>query len=170
MYNQVDGEDGKDGVNQGGPKPDILFHGVPVYFSTVGDLKNGAAFTLPGIGIFINPNARNDIGTLRHEFGHWLVGAAEGVNTFNNFDVPYSFLSALFSKNEIEHQKSWSETRANDASYLFFGRPSDWDFKTYHVSDDVRYGPTPSVFQNFWSQFSQGINQYNNIYKWTPHQ
>lgn len=154
-------------ASQGGfGKPNMEFNGVPVFFSTVGDLKNGAAFTLPGIGIFINPNARNDNDLLRHEFGHWLIALKEGNEAFYSIDVPLSLLSAKFSE---DHQSSWTEVRANDLSYQYFGKPADWNFKDYHVSDDVRYS-TPNFFQNTWNQFIEGINQYNNIYKWVPHQ
>jgi RHS repeat-associated protein len=120
-------------------KPGMTFYGVPVFFSTMGDLKYHAAFTLPGIGIFINPEDRDNIATLRHEFGHWLVALREGNKTFYAVDVPLSLLSAKFTKSNQEHQNSWTEVRANDLSYLYFGRPADWDFKTYHVSDKIRY-------------------------------
>jgi RHS repeat-associated protein len=147
-------------------KPDMMFYGVPVYFSTIGDLKYHAAFTLPGIGIFINPADRNNLGTLRHEYGHWLVGKKEGYQIFYRVDIPLSLLSAKFSKNNMEHQQSWTETRANDMSYQFFGRPADWDFNTYHVSDQVRYN-APNLFQDIYQKIIKGIGEFNNGFsKW----
>jgi hypothetical protein len=151
------------GQGRGFGKPDMIFNGAPVFFSTVGDLKNGAAVTLPGIGIFINPKSRNDKDLLRHEFGHWLIALLEGKQIFYMLDAPLSLVSATFSS---QHQNSWTEVRANDISYKYFDKPADWNFKDYHVSDGVRYN-TPNFFQDIYNKAIQGVNQYNSGFsKW----
>ena len=137
----------------------MYFEKVPVFFSTMGDLKYGAAFTLPGIGIFINPKAKNDIDLLRHEFGHVLVARNQGKGAFYVIDVPMSLISAKFSKNNTEHQNSLTEVKANNASYLYFGRPDNWNFAEYHVSDAVRYPTVPEyVYPNIQAGFESGFH------------
>jgi hypothetical protein len=137
----------------------MYFEKVPVFFSTVGDLKYGAAFTLPGIGIFINPNDRNNIDALRHEFGHWLVAKKQGKGAFYLLDIPMSVMSAMLTKDNNEHQNSITEIKANNASYLYFGRPADWNFKVYHLSDSVRFPKDPEyVFPNIDAGFASGFH------------
>src|SRR5690606_9793903 len=58
------------------------FEGVRVHTSEVGELKNRAAFTLPGVGIFVNPKDAYNIDLLRHEFGHILQARVWGNKFF----------------------------------------------------------------------------------------
>jgi len=137
----------------------MMFEGEPVYFSTVGDLKYGGAVTLPGIGIFINPKDRNNIDVLRHEFGHVLVSRQETGLLFYLIDAPVSLINAWTSKDDIEHQNSWTEMRANNASYIYFGSPANWNFHDYPVSDSVRYpANTDHQYDNIENGFASGFH------------
>jgi hypothetical protein len=146
-------------ASQGVGRPDMMFEGTPVYFSTIGDLKYGGAITLPGIGIFINPKDRNNIDVLRHEFGHILVARNESKTLFYLTDGPYSLLNGWLTKDDLEHQQSWPERDANNASYIYFGRPSNWNFNDYPVSDDVRYpANTDHQYDNIEGGFASGFH------------
>lgn len=105
------------------------FEGVRVYASEAGALKNGAAGTLPGVGIFVNPKDLYDIDLLRHEFGHILQAQVWGNKFFYGTIVPASLASANRANNDpsYNHQNSWTEVTANWFSYNYFGRPSDWN-------------------------------------------
>ena len=72
------------------------FEGVPVYASEFGDLKNGAAVTLPGIGIFVNPSDLENTDLLRHEFGHILQARKYGMGFFYEVIAPASLVAHSF--------------------------------------------------------------------------
>jgi hypothetical protein len=107
-----------------------FFEGVRVFSSEVGDLEYGAAFTLPGLGIFVNPNDVTNEDLLRHEFGHILQAQKWGNDFFYNTIVPQSLISA---SHNTDHQSSWTEWTANLLSWRYFGKPADWDMNTYRI-------------------------------------
>lgn len=136
----------------------MMFEGSPVYFSTVGDLKYGGAITLPGLGIFINPKDSKNIDLLRHEFGQILVARQKTGVLFYLTDAPYSILNAWLTKSDLEHQHSWSEIAANNASYLYLHSPEDWNFHDYPVSDNVRYPSDLPQYINIDAGFASGFH------------
>jgi hypothetical protein len=101
----------------------LFFEGVKVITSTIGDLKDGAAFTLPGIGIFVNPKDITNLDLLRHEFGHVLQ-----YNRYGRMDFLVIILTSIYSAaiNEHPHQKTWTEAQANTLSYYYFNEPKNW--------------------------------------------
>jgi hypothetical protein len=105
------------------------FEGVRVYASTVGALKNRAAMTLPGVGIFVNPKDLYNVDLLRHEFGHILQAQVWGNDFFYHVIVPASIASADRANNDpsFNHQESWTEVTANNLAWNYFGRPKDWN-------------------------------------------
>lgn len=124
-----------------GPGTDEVFEGVRVIDSTVGDLDGGAAFTIPGVGIFMSndyysnkPKERKDL--LRHEFGHVLQHRRYGTADYSVV-AAVSIWSALTSSNSRAHQDTWTEKQANTLSYLYFNMPSDWNTKSYAI--DSKY-------------------------------
>ncbi len=97
----------------------------------------GAAFTIPGIGIFIGENQRNNKGLLRHEFGHVLQRREKGFMYFWLYVAPLSLWSAAKSvrnKNH-KHMHTKSEWLANQLSYNYFNQPDDWDFNKYPIDN-----------------------------------
>ncbi len=125
------------------------FEGVRVYGSTVGALKDGAAFTLPGVGIFVNPRDLYDVDLLSHEFGHVLQARIWGNQFFYGTIVPISVQSANEANNDrtFDHMQTWTEWTANWFSYHYFGAPSNWDFKNYPIepTPSTRWGVYPPV-------------------------
>lgn len=120
---------------QQGSTPDAFFEGVPVYGSEFGDLKNGAAVTLPGIGIFVNPKDLANVHLLRHEFGHILQARKYGMQFFYSVIAPASLASAASKSGD--HQKYWTEVQANTFAYYYFNAPADW--KLYEYPIDMKY-------------------------------
>jgi len=94
-------------------------------------VEYGAAFTLPGVGIFVNPNDVDNIDLLRHEFGHILQARNWGMNFFYEKIVPASLKSA--SGNKYWHMNTWTEWSANRLSYIYFGKPDDWNHSKYPI-------------------------------------
>jgi len=120
------------------------FEGVSMITSTVGDLKYGAAFALPGIGIFINPRDINNIDLLRHEFGHILQARKWGYLFFYRTIVAASVKSAHKSNKHanFNHQHTWTEWSANLLAYHYFNKPADWNMNRYPIKPP---GNTPSI-------------------------
>ncbi|WP_192349070.1 hypothetical protein [Algoriphagus sp. Y33] len=119
-----------------GSKPDrsTYFEGVRVFTTEVGSFGQGAAATLPRIGIFVNPNAKYNINLLRHEFGHVLQAKKWGANFFYGSIVAASLMSADAANNgAFDHQSTWTEWTANLLSWRYFGRPNNWDMKNYPI-------------------------------------
>lgn len=142
----------RDNGGQGLKSPNKMFEGVPVYGSLFGNLKNGAAMTLPGIGIFVNPNDLNDIHLLRHEFGHILQARKYGLEFFYTVIGPASLASAAARTGN--HNLFWTEVQANTLSWQYFGAPSDWimdpyviDLKWIHHGDPLLSDPFPYPFK-----------------------
>ncbi len=126
----------------------VYFEGVRIYASEVGDLKYGAAFTLPGVGIFVNPRDVYNLDLLRHEFGHVLQAREWGMAFFYGTVVPVSLES---TQNGFRHQETWTEWYANKLSYEYFGRPTDWNMTRYRISpnySNFRRGMLPPPWFN----------------------
>jgi RHS repeat-associated protein len=124
------------------PQSDYFFEGVPVWNVTWGDLKGGAAFTLPGFGIFVSLAAWqfDPVGLshlLRHEYGHILQAKEWGENFFYSMIAPLSLESAIRYGNIQEHQYSWTERSANYFSRIYFGSVG-WDYNNYPISLPTR--------------------------------
>lgn len=107
------------------------FSGIPVY--ALKSLHRGAAFTLPGIGIFTGSEYSGNIDLLRHEFGHILQARLHGYFRFYLFTGPLSLLSACREQWNIGylHKNARVETEANILSYAYFKAPDDWDHQSF---------------------------------------
>ncbi len=112
------------------------YYGAPVYESSI--YNNGSAVTLPPMGIYVGEgvygsnNLRN-IMTLHHEYGHWLQYKDKGFTYYYSVIAPTSLYSAMHSKSNREHMKTWTEQDANIKAYIFFGQPNYWDFRNYPI-------------------------------------
>lgn len=111
------------------------FAGVSCFMSTWGELKNRAAVSLPGIGIFVHPKDVRNIGLLRHEYGHILQAKKWGKFFFYRYVAKESIISARKSSQDpcFVHQHTWTEWTANRLSYYFFKRPDDWDMNSFPI-------------------------------------
>ena len=112
------------------------FEGVSVFASRIGHLKYGAAFALPGIGIFVNPKDVTNKDLLRHEFGHILQARIWGYKFFYGTIVSVSVKSARKANTDPDftHQHTWTEWTANWFAYNYFNSPSDWNTKKYPLA------------------------------------
>lgn len=110
------------------------FSGVPVY--VLKGLHRGAAFTLPGIGIFTGKDYARNIHLLRHEFGHVLQARRYGWLRYYVLTGPLSLWSALREQLSRDHfHKTASvELEANKLSYSYFNDPEDWDHHSFPVT------------------------------------
>lgn len=116
------------------------FENIRVFTSSLGDLKHGAAFALPAIGIFVNPTDVSNIDLLRHEFGHMLQARLWGHLFFYSTVVPVSVASAhKANATSYDHQHTWTEWSANLLSYKYFKAPANWNMKRYPVSPPVSF-------------------------------
>lgn len=111
------------------------FENVRVYVLNCGVFRRGAAMTIPGIGIFVGPNDKNDISLLRHEFGHILQYRKWGAIVFWFKIAPASLRSVYKErKNKLHnHMESWCEWSANELSYQYFNSPADWEHNFYPI-------------------------------------
>ncbi len=135
------------GGNQGGGGGNVpnTFEGVRVINSTIGNLPDGAAFTIPQRGIYLNKDYWNNSTAaktrdlLRHEFGHILqyrrYGWAYGLAV-----APTSLISAYISAGSGQHKNSWTENEANTLSFLYFGMPKDWNHTEFPISEEYKNG------------------------------
>jgi RHS repeat-associated protein len=144
-------------------EPSGYFEGVSVYTTTFGACKDRAAFTVPGVGIFVNPKDVNNLDMLRHEFGHVLQYRAWGTFFYYSQIVPTSIQSAFSTNSDIEHQQTWTEWSANFLSWSYFGFPNDWDRKQYPLNpsakayQSLRFGspiyPVGMSESDFWHNY-----------------
>jgi hypothetical protein len=112
------------------------YRGVSCFTSTIGELKNRAAVTLPGIGIFVHPKDVKNQGILRHEFGHILQAKKWGKLFFYRYIAFESLNSARRASRDpgFIHQHTWTEWTANRLAYYFFKRPDDWDMERFPIN------------------------------------
>jgi len=122
---------------------ELYFQGVRIFQSEIGDLKHGAAFAFPGIGIFLNPKDVGKLDLLRHEFGHILQARRYGWGYFPVY-AAVSLHSTQIKDKSHRHQRTWSETEANTLSYLHFGKPQNWNFAKYPVDQNYLKKVSPS--------------------------
>ena len=117
------------------------FENIRVFTSTLGDLKYGAAFALPGVGIFVNPSDVNNIDLLRHEFGHILQARLWGHLFFYRTVVAVSVASAhkANTTTRYNHQHTWTEWSANLLSYNYFKAPANWNMKRYPINPPISF-------------------------------
>ena len=111
------------------------FEGVRVYTLNFGHFKDGAAMTVPGVGIFVGPGGAKDIDLLRHEFGHILQYNKWGAKIFWGEIVPASLKSANKANSNwsFDHMNTWTEWSANYLSYNYLNQPSDWNTRDYRI-------------------------------------
>lgn len=112
----------------------MKFEGVRVFLLPFKRFKEGAAFALPGIGIFIGKGHETDYELLRHEFGHLLQYRKWGFRLFWRHIAPDSLKSARKArKNNHNHMNTWTEWSANRLAYDYFKQPADWNQKRFPI-------------------------------------
>ena len=111
------------------------FEGIRLYTLNIRKFNQGAACTIPGVGIFLGNEQVDNTGLLRHEFGHILQSRQNGTLFFWFRIAPASLWSAFRTSiiKKHNHMHSLSEWSANRLSYDYFRRPADWDFKSYPI-------------------------------------
>ena len=112
------------------------FEGIRILTINCRRFNRGSAFTIPGLGIFVGLKQINNTDLLRHEFGHILQRRQKGILFYWTRIVPVSLWSAFITSINKQHihMNTWSEWSANSLSYLYFNRPSEWDFIKYPIS------------------------------------
>lgn len=107
------------------------FEGIRIY--EIYGLTGGAAFSLPGFGIFTGQGHSADTDLLRHEFGHILQARSYGYLRFYLLTAPASLFSAFCERliPNYFHRYAAVELSANALSYAYFGGPADWDLKNF---------------------------------------
>ena len=110
------------------------FEGILVFRLNFSPFTQGAAVTLPCIGIFVGKGSENDKQLLRHEFGHILQYRKWGFWLYWRRIAYTSLKSArLSNKLKFSHQSTWTEWSANRLSYEYFNKPDDWNFDTFPI-------------------------------------
>lgn len=113
----------------------MRFEGVRIHKLPFKRFKEGAAFALPGIGIFVGKGQENNKQLLMHEFGHILQFRKWGFWLFWKHIAPDSLKSARrANKNLGSHMETWTEWSANRLSYDYFKQPTDWNLKRFPIS------------------------------------
>jgi hypothetical protein len=138
------GVEGSWGNSQG--QGDRYFEDARVYTLNFGHFKNGAAITIPGVGIFVSPRDANNIDLLRHEYGHILQYEKWGAKIFLGDIVPASLKSANKANKDwsFNHMDTWTEWSANYLSYQYFNQPTDWKFNKFPIlPNTIRPGVMP---------------------------
>jgi len=109
--------------------------GIRVFTLDLHNFNQGAACTIPGIGIFIGSMQAGNIDLLRHEFGHILQRRQKGFLYYWIKIVPASLWSAFRASTVTKHihMHTWTEWTANSLSYDYFNQPATWDFNTYPI-------------------------------------
>ncbi len=113
------------------------FEGVSIFVIDIQKFNQGAAMTIPSIGILVGKHQSKDIDLLRHEFGHILQFRQKGFFYFWFKIVPASLRSAFFgSKRENHiHMHTWTGYTANRLSYQYFNEPTDWNFSDFPLNN-----------------------------------
>lgn len=133
----------------------MRFEGVKVISLPFRWIKEGAAFTLPGIGIFVAKESRKDTQLLMHEFGHILQFRKWGGWLFWKHIAPDSLKSARQSQNN--HMDCWTEWSANRLSYEYFEKPDSWNFNRFpilpsgkHITGKPKFTANNEEFLEKW--------------------
>jgi hypothetical protein len=118
------------------------FEGVKVHDSEFGNLKEGAAVTLPGSGIYLSETyyknkPKERLNLLRHEFGHILQSRRYGKTWYY---IHIGIVSIISAKTQPNHQHTWTEKEANTLAYIYFNFPSDWDLTAYPIDREYMDG------------------------------
>lgn len=94
-----------------------------------GPFRNGAAVTLPKIGIIVGSKDIRNIDLLRHEFGHILQERNWGLSNFIFRVAPRSLYSTINPniKTMSQYMSVWPEWSANKLSFEYFNKPKNWD-------------------------------------------
>lgn len=120
----------------------MKFEGIHIFSLPFETFKQGAAVTIPGIGIFIGKGQEENIDLLRHELGHILQYRKWGFWNFWTRIAPTSLKSARNKHKDIEsHMDTWTEWSANQLSYDYFHNPENWNFHQFplHPAKTNRY-------------------------------
>lgn len=113
------------------------FNGLPIRIESF--VSDGAAFTLPGMGIYISPTLWNSLShdekiqLLAHEYGHQytfntlerMYGTVQAINQYIGISV-YSVTSALDWTGDGNHMHTITEVWANYYGWLVMGCPPVW--------------------------------------------
>jgi hypothetical protein len=123
------------------------FEKIRVFGFAWGAFKKGAAITIPGIGIFVNPKDKDNIDLLRHEFGHVLQARTWGFWFFITKIAITSLKSARKANRnkQYKHMSMWTEYTANKLAYAYFNAPKDWNFKEYPIYPESPLSSNSSI-------------------------
>jgi hypothetical protein len=115
------------------------FEGIRVFTWNIHKFNQGAACTIPGIGIFVGTSQAGNTDLLRHEFGHILQQRQKGVLYFWIRIVPVSVWSAFRASytGKHVHMHTRTEWTANLLSYNYFKQPVEWDFDKYPIQSEL---------------------------------
>ena len=114
------------------------FNGIPVRVESL--VSDGAAFTLPNMGIYISPSAWNNMNEaervqlLAHEYGHQytydtyeaMYGTGQAISFYTVLSAS-SVLSAILDWTGLgDHMHSPTEVWANKMGWIRMGQPPVW--------------------------------------------
>ncbi len=112
-----------------------LFENTNIYESSL--FRAGHGLTIPQIGIITYPGAFvNDLGLIKHEFGHILQWRKLGsIRFYFKIGLPslWSAIKANLKKNYL-HQNHPVEINANKIAYQYFKESQSWDFKRFPIA------------------------------------
>lgn len=112
----------------------MRFEDVRIFKLPFKRFKQGAAMTIPGIGIFVGEGWERDLNLLRHEFGHVLQYRKWGFLHFWKHIAPDSLKSARRAEKRLfNHMETWTEWSANRLSYEYFSQPHNWNFNRFPI-------------------------------------
>lgn len=133
------------------------FEGIRIFKLPVKRFKNGAAVTIPGLGIFVGRGNENDLDLIRHEFGHILQFRKWGFRFFWRYIAVDSLKSAKKSTSNQLHMQTWTEWSANRLAYDYFQKPEDWDLVHFPIKSPVdnlagkpKFAKNNKEFENKW--------------------
>ncbi|MFV0390467.1 MAG: hypothetical protein ACK5KP_01055 [Paludibacteraceae bacterium] len=125
------------------------FEGVRVFKLPFDRFKNGAAVTIPGLGIFVGKGHENDLDLIRHEFGHILQFRKWGFRLFWKHIAADSLKSAKNALTNRQHMQTWTEWSANRLAYDYFQQPEDWDMLNFPIKPSAdNLGVKPKFARN----------------------
>lgn len=108
---------------------------LPISGDFNGQKINGVIHISPEFYSKFDRESTKDL--LRHEYGHILQRRLLGADRWWINVAGASLYSAATKGGE--HQKSWTEVQANKLSFDYFGQPSDWNKKSYPVTDSIYF-------------------------------
>jgi hypothetical protein len=111
----------------------MRFEGIRVVSLPFRRFREGAALTIPGVGLFVGKGWEKNTDLLRHEFGHILQYRKWGIWMFWKHIALDSLQSARKNISNKHHMSTWTEWSANRLAYDYFKQPADWNLKCFPI-------------------------------------